>query len=152
MTPDDWAHVEQLYHALRALPPEKRAPLLAGVSSEIRHEVEALLGAETGPAFLAGLGDSSTRTQEVSIGSELGPYRIEARLGEGGMGQVFRGLDTRLNRPVAVKVAHAEFNDWFMREARNISALNHPYICTLYDVGPNYLVMERWKATRWRRG
>jgi serine/threonine protein kinase len=58
------------------------------------------------------------------------------------MGEVFRAVDTRLGRPVAIKLAHQEFNVRFEREARAISSLNHPNICTLYDIGPNYLVME----------
>jgi serine/threonine protein kinase len=58
------------------------------------------------------------------------------------MGEVYRGTDTRLGRPVAIKVSPREFSDRFEREAQAISALNHPNICTLYDVGPNYLVME----------
>jgi Tol biopolymer transport system component len=58
------------------------------------------------------------------------------------MGEVYKARDTRLDREVAIKTARQEFNSRFQREARAISALNHPYICTLYDVGPNYLVME----------
>jgi Tol biopolymer transport system component/tRNA A-37 threonylcarbamoyl transferase component Bud32 len=72
----------------------------------------------------------------------LGPYRIEDRLGAGGMGEVFRARDTRLNRHVAIKVAHERFSERFAREAQVIARLNHPHVCTLYDVGPNYLVME----------
>ena len=63
-------------------------------------------------------------------------------LGKGGMGEVYSGVDTRLGRPVAIKVSAKDFNDRFEREAKAISSLNHPHICTLYDVGPNYLVME----------
>ena len=58
------------------------------------------------------------------------------------MGRVYRALDTRLNRSVAVKIVRDEFGERFAREARAIARLNHPHICTLYDVGPNYLVME----------
>jgi tetratricopeptide (TPR) repeat protein/predicted Ser/Thr protein kinase len=85
-------------------------------------------------------------------GVRLGPYQLEALLGEGGMGQVFRARDTRLGRPVAIKVIRAEraqrpdFRIRFQREARATAALNHPHICTLYDVGEqegaSYLVME----------
>jgi serine/threonine protein kinase len=78
----------------------------------------------------------------IPPGTQLGPYRIEGPLGAGGMGQVFRATDTRLGRAVAVKVSGDRFTDRFEREARAISALNHPHICTLYDVGRNYLVME----------
>jgi serine/threonine protein kinase len=78
----------------------------------------------------------------VSSGEHLGPYEIKDRLGIGGMGEVFRAQDTRLGRSVAVKVSSERFNERFEREARLIAALNHPNICTLYDVGPDYLVME----------
>ena len=76
------------------------------------------------------------------MSASLGPYRIESKLGEGGMGDVYRAVDTRLGRAVAVKIAQPQFVERFAREARAISSLNHPHICTLYDVGPNYLVME----------
>src|SRR5580693_6389496 len=78
----------------------------------------------------------------LSVGDKLGPYEIVGLIGRGGMGEVYRGTDTRLGRPVAIKVSQREFSDRFEREAQAISALNHPNICTLYDVGPNYLVME----------
>ena len=78
----------------------------------------------------------------MAPGAQLGPYRIEAKLGKGGMGEVFRALDTRLNRKVAVKVCADALGGRFAREARAIAALNHPHICTLHDVGVNYLVME----------
>ncbi|TFH50427.1 MAG: serine/threonine-protein kinase, partial [Lysobacterales bacterium] len=75
-------------------------------------------------------------------GSRLGPYEIIAPLGAGGMGEVYKAKDTRLDRTVAVKVSTAQFTERFEREARAVAALNHPNICTLHDVGPNYLVME----------
>ena len=58
------------------------------------------------------------------------------------MGEVYRARDTRLGRDVAIKVSHEQFSERFDREARAVAALNHPNICALYDVGPNYLVME----------
>ena len=85
---------------------------------------------------------------DVTPGSRLGPYEIVSRLGAGGMGEVFRAKDTRLDRSVAIKVLPAElsrnsqFKVRFEREAKAISQLNHPNICTLYDVGDDYLVME----------
>src|SRR5262249_23275489 len=85
--------------------------------------------------------EDSTVTGFAS-GACLGPYRLESKLGEGGMGEVFRATDTRLGRAVAVKTTHARFSSRFEREARAISSLNHPNICTLHDVGPHYLVME----------
>ena len=75
-------------------------------------------------------------------GSRLGPYELLGRIGKGGMGEVWRAHDARLSRDVAIKLSSKQFSDRFEREARSIAALNHPNICTLYDVGPNYLVME----------
>ena len=75
-------------------------------------------------------------------GTRLGPYRVDAMIGAGGMGQVYRGYDTRLGRSVAIKTSEQRFGDRFEREARAVAALSHPHICTLYDVGPDYLVME----------
>ena len=84
----------------------------------------------------------------VAPGSRLGPYEIVSRIGAGGMGEVWKARDTRLDRSVAIKVLPAEFAQnaqfkiRFEREAKTISQLNHPNICTLYDVGEDYLVME----------
>jgi serine/threonine protein kinase len=78
----------------------------------------------------------------LAAGTRLGRYKLLAPIGKGGMGEVYRAIDTRLGREVAIKVAQEKFSDRFEREARVIAALNHPNICTLYDVGPNYLVME----------
>jgi serine/threonine protein kinase len=78
----------------------------------------------------------------VSPGDRLGPYTIQDRLGVGGMGEVYRAEDTRLGRTVAVKISAERFTERFEREARVVASLNHPHICTLFDVGPNYLVME----------
>jgi len=78
----------------------------------------------------------------LTAGARLGPYEILSPLGEGGMGEVYRARDTRLGRIVAVKVSKTEFSERFEREAHTVAALNHPNICSLYDVGPNYLVME----------
>jgi len=78
----------------------------------------------------------------LSKGDRLGPYEILEAIGKGGMGEVFRARDTRLNRDVAVKVSSEHFSERFEREAKAIASLNHPNICTLHDVGPNYLVME----------
>ena len=88
----------------------------------------------------------------LAIGTRLGPYEILAALGAGGMGEVYRAKDTRLDRSVAVKVLPSHLTDdperrtRFEREAKAVSSLNHPHICTLYDVGQeqgaHYLVME----------
>src|SRR5579859_1417718 len=86
------------------------------------------------------------------LGTKLGPYEIVAPLGAGGMGEVYRARDTRLDRSVAIKILPAQFSSdpvrkqRFEREAKTISSLNHPHICVLHDVGSqdgiNYLVME----------
>src|SRR5438093_869772 len=84
----------------------------------------------------------------MTPGTRLGPYEIVAPLGAGGMGEVYKARDTRLDRAVAVKILPAEFSQnahlklRFEREAKTISRLSHPHICALYDVGENYLVME----------
>src|SRR5690348_1642630 len=78
----------------------------------------------------------------LSAGDKLGPYEILTPLGEGGMGEVWKARDTRLGRTVAVKVSKTQFSPRFDREARAAAALSHPHICQLFDVGPNYLVME----------
>jgi Tol biopolymer transport system component/predicted Ser/Thr protein kinase len=75
-------------------------------------------------------------------GFRLGPYEVVSPIGAGGMGEVYRARDTRLDRDVAIKVSATEFSDRFSREARSIAALNHSNVCHLYDVGPNYLVLE----------
>src|SRR5262249_18362570 len=78
--------------------------------------------------------------------TRLGPYEIVAPLGSGGMGDVYRALDTRMDRTVAVKICTGRFTDRFEREVRAISSLNHPNICALYDIGreggAEFLVME----------
>src|SRR5437762_9173722 len=78
----------------------------------------------------------------VSTGDQLGPYAIQDRIGAGGMGEVYSARDTRLGREVAVKISAERFSERFEREARSVAAVNHPNVCTLHDVGPNYLVME----------
>src|SRR5262249_46318606 len=84
----------------------------------------------------------------ITSGSRLGPYEVIAPIGAGGMGEVWRARDTRLDRSVAIKVLAAELSGSaplklrFEREAKVISQLNHPNICQLCDVGDNYLVME----------
>jgi eukaryotic-like serine/threonine-protein kinase len=87
------------------------------------------------------------RAMPAPPGTRLGPYEIVALLGSGGMGEVHKAIDTRLGRTVAIKILYSAHTDRFEREARAIAALNHPNICTLYDVGPDYLVMEYIEGT-----
>jgi tetratricopeptide (TPR) repeat protein/predicted Ser/Thr protein kinase len=149
MPPGRFQQIEELYHAARAKEGDARAALLATADPELRREVESLLAERPDGDFLDRpavqdvsqlLGDSTVT--EFVAGACLGPYRLESKLGEGGMGEVYRAVDTRLGRAVAVKIAQKRFIERFEREARAISSLNHPHVCTLYDVGPNYLVME----------
>jgi serine/threonine protein kinase len=149
MDPARLRQIEELYHTVREGSGEERARLLAQADPELRREVESLLAQPPAGGLLdlhamevaAGLGADDTVTQ-LAPGVSLGPYRVEGQIGAGGMGQVYRARDTRLGRAVAIKLIRAEFASRFGREARAISTLNHPNICTLYDVGPNYLVME----------
>lgn len=78
----------------------------------------------------------------AATGNRLGPYEILEPIGAGGMGQVWKARDPRLERIVAIKRSQEKFSDRFEREARAVAALNHPNICQIYDVGPDYLVME----------
>ena len=153
MNPDHFRRLEELYHAAREASSEQRAALLAQTDPELRRHLESLLQQRTGGEFLdrpaalnaaellaPGILEDATLTA-VAAGARLGPYRTEGKLGEGGMGEVFRAVDTRLGRAVAIKIAREQFSERFEREARTISSLNHPNVCTVYDVGPNYLVM-----------
>lgn len=78
----------------------------------------------------------------LATGERLAHFTIHSLIGKGGMGEVYRARDTRLDREVAIKVSAERFSERFDREARVVASLNHPNICALYDVGPNYLVME----------
>jgi serine/threonine protein kinase len=173
MTPERWGQLEELYQAARALPPSERTALLERADPELRETVAAILAqegvrqkgdaAQEDGAFLNRpawqgcesllKGDSTLQTEtSFSVVEQLGPYRIEQKIGQGGMGQVFRALDTRLNRTVAIKmlpsthVADPDRRRRFLQEARAASRLNHPNIVTLHDIandgGVDYLVME----------
>ena len=150
--------IEELYHSARERESGQRSAFLAEScrdDEELRRKVELLLAQDASnddadggkildrPAWEAApslLGQPGSA--RLTPGMQIGPYKIEALLGAGGMGEVYRAMDTRLKRTVAIKVAKENFGERFEREARAIAALNHPNICTLYDVGPNYLVME----------
>ena len=153
MDAERWQQIEYLYHAALEHEASGRSHLLQAADPEIRREVELLLAQD------GSLLDRPAWTHlapGVSVGAIVGRYEIEALVGTGGMGEVFRARDTRLERSVAIKTSRERFSDRFEREARAISALNHPRICTLYDVGPNYLVMELIEgetlAARLKRG
>src|SRR4051794_5025566 len=152
MDPARLEEIEELYHSAREREPNQRTVFLAEAcrgDEELRREVESLL-AQAGPGGImegpvSGLAAHllvADHGARYPAGTLLGPYQVESTLGAGGMAQVFKARDTRLGRAVAVKIAHQQFSQRFEREARAISALNHPHICTLYDVGPDYLVME----------
>ena len=131
MRPDRWRQVESLYHSALEREAPARDEFLREAcreDEELRCEVRSLL--------------DQTESGVLNRPLQLGPYQIVGVIGAGGMGTVYQARDTRLDRVVAIKVSEARFNARFEREARAVAALNHPHICTLYDVGPNYLVME----------
>ncbi len=145
MTPERWRRMEELYDAVKDMSPSERGLRLKDADSELRLAVEAIFAQEGSALEHPAWEDQATllRTAKVvSHGTQLGPYKIELQIGEGGMGAVFRATDTRLGRAVALKTCREEFSQRFQREARVIASLNHRHICSLYDVGPNYLVME----------
>jgi len=148
MTPERWAEIDELYHAALEQPAERDA-LLAQADPTTRREVESLLAQGTTNLLKS---DVLTGAGPLSPGTQLGPYRVEALLGAGGMGAVYKGTDIRLQRPVAVKIlppdrfASAAPRQRFLQEARTASALNHPGIVTVYDIGTaeglDYIVQE----------
>jgi eukaryotic-like serine/threonine-protein kinase len=153
MNPDRWRLVTELFHAALEHQPSVRATFLHQACSadpSLEADVNALLAAheqvdEAGDPFPG-------FSRRLRPGTRLGPYEIETLVGAGGMGEVYKARDTRLNRTVALKILSApvsddaEFRARFVREAHAIAALNHPHICTLHDVGDQdgieYLVME----------
>src|SRR5437016_6054017 len=141
MNAERWQQVEPLYHAALERAPGERAAFLreACPDADLRREVESLVGFDAeGRSVL----DQPAWEARLAAGERLGPYEILEPIGAGGMGEVWKARDTRLGRTVAIKVCRERFSDRFEREARTIAALNHPHVCTLHDVGPNYLVME----------
>jgi serine/threonine protein kinase/Tol biopolymer transport system component len=144
MTPERWQQVKEVLNGALHVAGEERAAFLGRACQtdpSLRIEVDALLASAPGVAeeFLK---SAPPHRMQLSKGSRLGPYEIDCLVGTGGMGEVYRARDTRLGRVVAIKVYLEPLQTRFEREARAISALNHPNICTLYDIGPDYLVME----------
>jgi Tol biopolymer transport system component/predicted Ser/Thr protein kinase len=145
-----WQQIQSLFQgALERDPAERDAWLREACQgdSDLRREVSSLLAnhqpvADSKPWAAAAAAKLIDGAASLDPGQCLGPYRIESFLAAGGMGKVYRATDTRLHREVAIKFSAARFTDRFEREARVIASLNHPNICQLYDVGPNYLVME----------
>src|SRR5689334_17746628 len=151
-----WKQIEALYAAARDLSPAERAAFLARECGDetVRLQVETLLGQGAAPAAET-LGDHTLVSNVVPVAAQpnmVGPYRMEERLGAGGMGEVYRATDTRLGRAVALKLLHPDqvanpmLKRRFLQEARSASALNHPNIVILYDIahdrGTDFLVME----------
>ena len=157
MTPERWQRVKEVYQSATERPSEERDGYLAeacGADAGLRQEVERMLRHSSGegpldrPAWDGAALDAKlfTVASELAPGDTVAHYRIEARLGEGGMGVVYKARDTRLGRNVALKFVKAQFSRHWEREARAVAALNHPHIATLYEVGEHegspYLVME----------
>ena len=86
--------------------------------------------------------DVQFEVMRLALGNRLGHYEILSPIGPSGMGEVYKARDPRLDRTVAIKLSKEAFSERFEREARAVAALNHPNICQVYDIGPNYLVME----------
>src|SRR6185295_13828310 len=149
VTPERWQQVARIYGLAVDQDPANRDAFLAEACAgdeTLRREVESLLRQDAAIVVLdrpvwATAGPLLRDGPDLVPGTALGPYRIEGPLGAGGMGEVFRATDTRLNRPVAIKVLSAGFaldqqmRARFAREARAVAALTHPHICTVHDVG-----------------
>src|SRR5215467_1346655 len=140
MTPERLQEIQELYFSARDCDPGTRPEFLAqacGDDEDLRREVETLLADGGGEVLDRPALEIAAELLEggrLGPGVQIGAYRIESRLGAGGMGEVFCAVDTRLGRRVAIKISREEFSERFHREARAIASLNHPHICTLYDV------------------
>ena len=166
MNPERWQQIRNVFDAARILSGEERSGFLDSAcraDAALRREVESLLDSDAAAGdFLEsqaerGPSDNGTFIEsDPWIGRQVGSYRVVERIGIGGMGVVYRALDTRLGREAALKFLSAEMRrdvrarDRFEREARSASALNHPNICTIYGVdefeGHPYLAMELLKG------
>jgi serine/threonine protein kinase/tetratricopeptide (TPR) repeat protein len=137
-----------VYHAALGLSGQARVELLDRSDPLVREAVDAMLAQEgtemvlDRPAWEQASSLLDPPAAQMAPGEQVGPYVVEAKIGAGGMGEVYRARDTRLDRLVAIKVSAAQFSQRFEREAKAIAALSHPNICQIFDIGPNYLVME----------
>ena len=161
MTSEHWQRIDALYQSALEVSGAHRTALLTEADPDVRRTVEAMLAQEGSGEILLdrpawelannsqaeSLDSTGDTSPNLIPGMQLGPYRLDAKIGIGGMGVVYRARDTRLNRDVAIKVSAAQFNERFEREAKAIASLNHLHICQIYDVGPNYLVMEYVEGT-----
>jgi eukaryotic-like serine/threonine-protein kinase len=148
MDPARWKRVEEIYQAAAERKPEERAAFLAAACAgdeDLRREVESLLAQSSGDGMLDRPAWAPDATP-LTAGQQISHYQIQEKLGEGGMGVVYKASDTRLGRSVALKFVKAQFGHRWEREARAVAALNHPHIATLYEVGEHegspYFVME----------
>jgi serine/threonine-protein kinase len=151
MNAERWSLVERLYHSAKDHAPESRAHFLTEAcagDSDLRREVESLLGYQTetatamhAPALDAAARSLAAERRSRMLGRTIGHYRIDAWLGAGGMGEVYRATDSRLDRAVAVKVLSAHLSSEpdalarFEREAKAVAALTHPNILAIHDFG-----------------
>jgi len=159
MTPERWQQIDRLLEQTLEEEPEERADFLDNAcadDSELRREVEALLTAhqqagsfiEVPARVAATAGLAEPLTQSIQ-GRQLGPYTISSLLGAGGMGEVYLARDTRLDRPVALKMlppgmtSDPERLRRFVREAKAASTLNHPNIATIYEIGKSNHLMKQ---------
>ena len=155
-TGTDWRHVEQLFHDARERPPDERGVFLAQACDgdpALQHDVESLLAQEDGPLLRDGVQALARRmTGGSREGTRLGPYVLGPLIGEGGMGEVYRARDARLDRDVAIKLLPADLAHdpdrlrRSEREARVLASLNHPNIAALFGLedgdGLTGLVLE----------
>ena len=160
MTPERWQRIEELYHAAQARPADERAGFLSQAcrgDERLRREVESLLNQPSHDGLLAApsLATASALIPDVPqdmTGHSIGAYHLDALLGAGGMGEVYRSRDARLGRDVAIKVLPRAFTSHpdrlarLEREARMLASLNHPNICAIYGFeqadGIRFLVLE----------